>query len=353
MADFNFDTAKELMSCVINKRVPTEFAKFGMNVNVNAALRDNLNALIGTPALYRRNKYDLFEILEQSLDEKLPQNISSLLGPFADIMFVPNNTMVSFNIKTGKSRAKKFVTRATASGQYKTFRLDRRQVTLTPHTYGVGAVIDFNRYLGGLEDIMDAYDVMLEGLTRVVYEEIQAALIASWNDAGRPAANKVYLSSFDISAMQNACLSVAPYGSPVIYCSPEFAISMSNAITYNNTTKIDDEDAREVRETGHIGKFRGTPIVVLPQSYDDESNTKKTINPRFAYIIPSGGEAVVKVAFEGDTQIKETAGVDNSEIIQGYRKLAVGIVSTPNYWTIVYNAGIAAGGWDNTAITNS
>lgn len=353
MSDFNFDTARELLSCVINKRVPTEFANAGTNVDVKSALRDNLQALVGTHNTFMKNRYDVYEILEKSIDEKLPQSIYQVLGGFADIMFVPNNTLVSFNIKTGKSRAKKFVTRATPSGQYETFRLDRKQVTLTPKTYGVGAVIDFNRYLGGLEDIMDAYDVMLEGLTRVVYEEIQSALIASWNDTGRPATNKIYMSSFDAAAMQTACLNVSPYGSPIIYCSPEFAVTMSNAITYNSTTKISNEDSTDVREFGYIGKFRGNPIVVLPQSFEDETNTKKTINPRFAYVIPSGGEPIVKVAFEGNTEIHDATGVDNSEILNGYRKLAVGIVSTPNYWTLVYNVGIAAGGWDNSAITNS
>ena len=36
---------------------------------------------------------------------------------------------------------------------------------------------------------------------------------------------------------------------------------------------------------------------------------------------------------------------DNGTQLQAYVKVGVGVVSTPNYWGIYYNAGIAGGGW--------
>ena len=127
---------------------------------------------------------------------------------------------------------------------------------------------------------------------------------------------------------------------------------LANAIVYNNTTKIADADLIDVRERGYIGKFHGVPVVVLPQSYKDETNTTLAINPCFAYVIPSGKEKIVKVGMEGDSYFREWENRDNSMELQAYEKIGVGIVSTPNYWGIYYNAGINAGGWDafNTSL---
>ena len=143
------------------------------------------------------------------------------------------------------------------------------------------------------------------------------------------------------------CNTVAAYGAPVIYCAPQFAAEMVNAIVYNTETKISDTDMQEVRDRGYIGKFRGTPVVVLPQSFDDETNSKLTMNPSFAYVIPSGKEKLVKVGMEGEAYFKEFDNRDNSTVLQGYKKVGVAMVGTPNYWGIYYNSGIDAQGWED------
>ena len=122
---------------------------------------------------------------------------------------------------------------------------------------------------------------------------------------------------------------------------------MVNAIIYNNTTKISDQDMVDVRERGYIGKFHGVPVVVMPQSFTDETNTKLAMNPSFAYVIPAGREKLVKVAFEGNSFFREWEHEgDNGIQIQAYTKVGVGVVSTPNYWGIYYNKALDANsGW--------
>ena len=90
-----------------------------------------------------------------------------------------------------------------------------------------------------------------------------------------------------------------------------------------------NQDLVDIRENGYIGKFRGTPIVILPQSFTDETNSKYVLNPRVAYVIPAGKERIVKIAFEGDTIVDEWKNRDRSVEIQVYRKLGVGIIGSP------------------------
>ena len=66
-------------------------------------------------------------------------------------------------------------------------------------------------------------------------------------------------------------------------------------------------------------------MIVLPQSFEDETNAKKVINPSYCWIIPTGAEKPVKVAFEGQTAVKEHENADWSREIQTYKKFGVAV----------------------------
>lgn len=339
------NTLEMLMKGALGKKVPAEFAT--ENYDYESALRDELRKIAGTRRQFERNKLDVFDLLSEALDEVLPQKVISTVGMFAETLSVPQGSRMEFRITRGKQRGRQFVTRATESGYYETFRLDRDRIDLFPQAIGAGGIMDFERYLDGAESIADIYEVITDGIVDEIFRMIQECLLASWNATGRPAANKVVATSFDAVAMVKLCNTVAAYGAPVIYCAPQFAAEMVNAIVYNTETKISDTDMQEVRDRGYIGKFRGTPVVVLPQSFDDETNSKLTMNPSFAYVIPSGKEKLVKVGMEGEAYFKEFDNRDNSTVLQGYKKVGVAMVGTPNYWGIYYNSGIDAQGWED------
>lgn len=343
---------KILMNGVFGRKVPAEFA--AENYDYEAALHDELVKLLcdGNGKINRykfeRNKYDLFELLSENLDEVLPQSIQNALDLFAEVVRMPQGSRPEFLVTRGKQRGKQFVTRATESGNYETFRLDRDRFDIWPVAIGGAGYVDFERYLDGVESITDIYEVINAGMTDRIFEMVQEALLSTWKLAGRPARNKVVVNNFDATAMRNLCTTVAAYGTPTIYCSPQFAAQMVNVIVYDTTVKISDQDMMEVRERGYIGKFYGTPIVIMPQSFVDDRNEKFAMNPSFAYVIPSGREKLVKVMFEGNSYFREWDDHegDNSITIQAYTKVGVGIVTTPNYWGIYYNKELDAGsGW--------
>ena len=352
-------TLQVLMNGVFGRKVPAEFA--AENYDYEAALRDELRKLLcdenGRVNRYKfeRNKYDLFELLSQNLDEVLPQSVQGALDLFAEIIRVPQGSRPEFLVTRGKQRGKQFVTRATESGNYETFRLDRDRFDVYPVAIGGAGYVDFERYLDGVESITDIYEVINAGMTDRIFEMVQEALLSTWKLAGRPARNKIASNTFDAASLRKLCNTVAAYGAPTIYCAPEFAAEMVNAIVYNNTTKISDQDMIEIRERGYVGRFYGVPVVVMPQSFVDETNTKLAMNPSFAYVIPSGKEKLVKIAFEGNSYFREWDDHegDNSITVQAYTKVGVGVVATPNYWGIYYNKALDQNsGWAayNTAM---
>ncbi len=361
-----------LMNGVFGRAVPAEFA--AENYDYEAALRDELSKLMCKPNrktgamefnrhVFEQNKHEIFELLEENLEEVLPQNVQAALDMFVEVKYYAQGQRPEFRVIRGKQRGKQFVTRATESGNYETFRLDRDRFDLYIQAIGGAGYVDFERYLDGLENMADIYEVIQEGIVDRLFEMVQECLLASWNAAGRPTNNKVSANGFNPASMKKLCNTVAPYGSPIIYCTPEFAAEMVNAIVYSSANpawvggKISDQDMIDIRERGYIGKFQGVPIVVMPQSWTDETNTKLVMNPSFAYVLPAGKEKIIKMAFEGSPYFREWDDHegDNSFVLQGYVKVGVGLFTTPNYWGIYYNSALDAGsGWAtyNQSLTN-
>ena len=339
-------TLKQLLDCAMGRNIPTEFAN--ENVDYESALRDEIKKLVGTYSLYRRNKYELFDLLAQNAEEVLPRKVLDLIGSFAEVAQYGNNDRLVFKVKRGAQRGKQFVTRATNSGVYETFRLDYDYMEVYSHTIAGAGIIDFERYLDGLEDIAEIYDIILEGMMTQIFREIQGCLANSWKDTGRPSRNKVTANTFDYQKMAQLVSVVGAYGNPIIYCSALFASTMLNVVaTPDGKHHVDGRDIAEIRDYGYIGKFAGAPVVVMPNSFEDETNEKLVFDPRFAYVIPAGKEKIVKVALVGQTIIDEWKNTDRSMEIQGYKKLGVGIVAAPNYWGIYYNSGIDAWGHED------
>lgn len=337
------NTLNTLLKGALGKKVPAEFA--AENYDYESALRDELKKLAGNMSQFRRNKYDIFDLISQEWSEILPQSIQDVLGMFCEVIHVPQGSRLEFRVKHGHQRGRQFVTRATESGSYEYFRLDHDRFDVYPVAIGGAGHVDFERYLDGLEDMAEIYEILQEGTMDRVFEMVQGVLLESWNRAGRPAKNKVAVNGFDVQAMRDLCNTVAPYGSPIIYCSPEFAAEMTNVIV-ETSAKIAEAELLEIREKGYIGKFYSTPVVVLPQSFTDEKNEKLVMNPSFAYVLPAGKEKLIKIGIEGQPYVREWENRDNSMEIQGYAKIGVGMVNRPNYWGIYYNAAIEAGAWE-------
>ena len=77
--------------------------------------------------------------------------------------------------------------------------------------------------LDGSENMADIMDIITEGLTDSVFYEVQKALVAAYNAAGVPAANRKTGSTFVAKDMQDLVNIVRSYGtSAVIFACPEF-----------------------------------------------------------------------------------------------------------------------------------
>ena len=342
-------TIKEIKELALHAARGTAPANYS-NENVNVALREEMKNLASSVNEFMRNRYDIYDIIITTADEVVPNKVINALGIFADVQVVGQGEKAMFRKSAGKLRAKKFLTQVGLSGVYETFRLDKETFEVSAHAVGGAATIDFERFLDGAEDMAEIMDIITEGLTDAVFGEVQKALKAAVTATARPAANLISKNTFVPADMLKLVNIARAYGSSaVIFAPPEFVAAMGpDAIvpvgTYGSSYPAvgvyAPQDIDAIHNTGYINIFRGTPIVQIPQSFVDETNTATEIDPQLAYVLPAGKEKVVKVVLEGATQIHDFTNRDNSMEIHAYKKMGCAILTHYN-WGIYQNTGIA------------
>lgn len=320
---------KQLMLAVAkaDKNAPVAYSFGEKQYDYNAlndTLREELKELAGTYSLYRENKNTIFALIEETIDEILPKKVMEQYSMFAEVRTFAQGDRPVFNKKEGRRRAKQFVTRVGLAGIYEVFKLDKSSFEVPTSAFGGAAQIGFEEFLDGKVDFAEVTEIIMEGLDEVVYEEIAKALIGGINQL--PAANKQSHTGFDEAKMDKLIAVARAYGEPAIYCTYELAAKILPVSDW-----VSSEMKNERNAQGYISQYKGNRIVILPQSFTDETNATKVIDPSYAWIIPTGGnDKPVKIAFEGQTIVDEYTNYDRSREIQVYKKLGVVAMMTNN-----------------------
>ena len=322
------------IAAATKENIPAEYSL----ADVNETLREELKAF-NNYSYYRANKNVLFQLIEEIANVVVPKKVIAQFGSFAEVQTVNPGEKIVFKQRTGVSRGKRFVTVAAEYGTYRTFNVDSRDITMSPRVYAGAAILELGDFLCGRVDMAELMDIIIEGLSDSIYREVQGALKAAISAEDRPAANKAVVAGFDAAEFDKIINTVAAYGDSVtIYCTRAFASTLYNAPGWagdsNPMTAL--QDYNDVREMGYVGRYKGNNVVLLSQSFTDETNTEKVVDDQYAYIMPAGKEKPVKIGIEGGTLIDEQRLQDGSVEVQAQHMFDVAVVAN-NYWGIYRN----------------
>jgi len=298
-----------------------------------------MRELSATPADYRRNKNLIFDLIEVQLTEVLPPKVMAQYGQFAEIRtFAQGDRAIFYQriTEASRRRAKQFVTRAALAGRYEVFRLDGRSMEVPMGAYGGAANIAWEEFLDGRIQMSDVFDLVLEGLDEAIYRDIANELKHMADTL--PVRQLTIQTQFEESEMDKLLTIADTYGKAAIYCTFEFASTM-----LPDTGWISDEMRNTRWNNGYLGNYKGHQVIILAQSFEDETNAMKVIDPAYAYIVPTGSEKPVKIAFEGSAQVKEEDNDDWSKTIHTYQKVGVAVYGV--------NPGICA--YKNTSLAKA
>lgn len=328
----------ELAVRALNNNPPKDFSV----ADLEGSFREELKKLGGTRELYRRNKIDIFELMEMVFNEVLPKRVAARYGEFAEFVQVPHGAKAVFKRKLGRMRAKSFITKVGLDGVFETFRLDQDSFEISTEAIGGAAVMSWERYLAGQDDLAECLEIILEGFDDYIYKMIAEAINASANAVGRPANTVASASDFDEAKVKGLISTVRAYGEPIIVCTPAFADTIpGNYVLANSRSmgRVAGEDASDIREFGYVKMYHGCPVMVIPNSFVDESNSEKVLSDQYAYIVPGETRKLATVVLEGGVQIDEFKNKDRTHEISAYQKVGVGILHT-NFWAIYQNTSL-------------
>ena len=324
----NLALSKALMS---KKNPSGMFSLQGKEVSYDALdqlLRNNLQELTHEDGKFNYykftdNKNTIYQLLGQTLNEVQPKNVLDLYGMFADVQTIGQGDTLVFHKKIGEKRAKQFITRVALAGRYEVFELADEKFTMQTTAYGGAARLPLEEFLDGRVQWADYLNIINEGMSEAVYKEIAKALNAAI--AKFPATNKTSVAGFDEAQFDRLIQTIAIYGQPTIYCTLEAAMTLLPSDNWISENMMDQR-----WQNGYFTNYKGVPVVVLPQSFTDETNATKVIDPAYIYIFPSTGEKPVKIVFEGQTLVKEFENRDWSTELHTYQKFGVAVMTTNN-----------------------
>ena len=316
--------AKTVAKADPSKPVAYSFGEksFGYS-EMNETLRAEFAALAPDYRTYKINQNTIFALIEQTIDDVLPNRVMEQYGQFAEIKTFAQGDKPIFTQKitqASRNRAKQFIGKVGLAGLYEVFKLDGRSYEVTTNAIGGAAQIGFEEFLDGRVDFAEVLNIVMAGLDECIYMEIEKQLIGAAQNVQTANVNNISTQNgFDEKEMDRLLSISDSYGGrATIYCTFEFAATM---IPSDN--RWSNEMKNTMWNNGYLGAYKGHQVIVLPQSFEDETNSKKVIDPAYAWIIPTGAEKPVKIAFEGGTIVDEYTNYDRSKEVQIYKKVGV------------------------------
>ena len=311
---------KDMMDILSGRKsMPVEFSQEGLGMeDVENALRAKFAELApkGDYYTYEENKIKIFRLIAEDIDQALPKRVIDRVGMFCEVKTYKQGDKPKFLIKKGRKALRKFVTRVALGGRYERGTVDQDYITIDYFAVGGAVRVELEEYLDGVIDFMELRAIILDQIEEHLYIEIQKLLEATYDKL--PSANKASFAGFDETEMGKLIDVVQAYGTGAsILCTPEFA----RTIPYDTNDLV---GVQEKRNKGYVGKWQGADIVVLPQSFEDETNTTKIFNPQLAFVVPSGGQAnekIIKMVLEGQLIMDEYRGATQSMNFQAYKKV--------------------------------
>ena len=303
---------------------PTAYSFGGNNFGyyeLNETLRNELNELAPDYRTYKENQNTLFKLLEQTIDDVLPARVLQQYSQFAEIKTFKQGDKPLFTqpiTTASKRRAKQFIGKVGLAGLYEVFKLDKKSYEVTTNAIGGAAQIGFEEFLDGTANFADVLEIVMVGLDECIYIEIEKQLIGAVENV--QTANRTSQTTFVETEMDRLISIADSYGGrAAIYCTFEFAATMIPS----DARMMSDAMKNTMWNNGYFANYKGHQVIVLPQSFEDETNTVKVIDPSYAWIIPTGAEKPVKIAFEGGTIVDEYTNYDRSKEVQVYKKVGV------------------------------
>lgn len=300
------------------------------NEEANEKFRETLNKLIGSENgkfdfdAYRKNKVELFSIIEQVVDARVEEGIKNQLDRFVDVHSVNFGDQLSFLPETDEL----FEVSEIAGG---TNNLRRQKLThgvpyrVVTGWEGVKIYEELERFLAGYVDWEKFISKIERSYQQKVSEKIFTAIQYAYDNVPNP---YVTAGTWDIEKFHDivAHLEAATGMSQLVIGTRK---AVRKAIpSYVSEKMKDDRNAK-----GYFETIDSITFGIIPQAHK-AGTTDFLFDDDKLLIIPNGDEKIVKLIFEGGTRVLDGDGQLNADLSKEYsvlKKYGVGVLTSAKF----------------------
>ena len=293
------------------------------NAVINAIL-ENYGLKDATAREIRARQAEIFGLIEETIEELLPEAITDIVGGFAEVRTFARDAEVVFEIKNiGKARLKRGIVAGARGGIYKARRLDNKSFQVPVKVETVGNLVTLEDILLGRHTLGDLFAIIQDGFVERIYLHCVEALRTAKTLA--PAANIKSGNGFDGKALDELIRIAGAYGTPIIMGFRSAIAKINNGISWSKTSEdITKIDLDEIRARGIVTVYHGVPVVELPNYLVDETNAEFVFKEGDIFVLPTDAKPI-KVAMKGDLHIEENKHPSGSMEQQAHRLVGVGL----------------------------
>lgn len=283
---------------------------------------------------FRRNKIQIFEILEEIINETIHEGLRQQFDGFAEYRNLAWGDENLFKIPANNIFRVALV--SDGNGNLRRQRLrDGQEFSVSLDTYGVKVGEDFHRFLAGRVDWAEFMSGIAESFKRDLTQRIADAVYNSFGAYGA-----TYHKGFTGVPTEDDIVTMAMHieartGEKVGIYGTKLALRKL-APSATTDSMIDRKN-----EVGYFGTISGIDLHEIQQSHNYGSDTF-AINNDFVLLLPQSVDKMVKVVNEGDAIIQDQQGGQTSDMMQEYfiaNKFGISVITSKVFGFIKFNVG--------------
>jgi len=271
----------------------------------------------------RKHKVEIFEILEEIVNETLQEGLKSQFDGFAEYRNLAWGDENLFKVPVKNIFRVSLV--SDGNGNIRRQRLrDGQEFAVSLDTYAIKIGEDFHRFLAGRVQWSELMGLIAESFQRELTKRIYRALLASY---GRY--NGTYHMSGNLTEQDLIELAMhieARTGEKVAVYGTKLALRKLAPASGTITEAMND--ARN--KVGYYGTIAGIDLREIEQSHDYDTDTF-VIDNSMLLVLPQSADKMVKIVNEGDSIIQDQQAGVSSDMMQEYfiaNRFGVAIITT-------------------------
>lgn len=275
---------------------------------------------------FRRHKVEIFEILEEIINETLHEGLENQFDGFAEYRNLAWGDTNLFKVPANNIFRVALV--SDGNGNIRRQRLrDGQEFSVSLDTYAIKVGEDFHRFLAGRVDWADFMEGIAESFRKDLTQRIYEAVYNSFGQYGATYHNRFSNGFTEDDLVEMAMHIEARTGEKVAVYGTKLAL---RKLAPSNITEA-MKDARN--KTGYYGEIAGIELREIQQSHKYGSDEFAIAND-FVLLLPQTPDKMVKVVNEGDAIIQDINGGQTSDMMQEYfiaNKFGISIITSKVY----------------------